>query len=141
MNTYGFVAGDPVNRSDPTGHFPVSKLLIGAFPVGAFSAGIATLLIDDKDWKPVLLGITIGLTAATLASPLILRARPKQLGLNRTNTTGNVLSPNSSPAPIRPVQRANPQLNQIMGRSASEDIAFRRFVLSLPKESQTSNLA
>ena len=136
LNAYGFVAGDPVNLSDPTGHFPVSKLLIGAFPVGAVSAGIATLLIDDKDLKPVLLGITIGLTAATVALPLILRARPKQLGLNRSNTPGNVLSPNSSPAPIRPVQRPNPQLNQIMGRSASEDSAFRQFVRGLPEEAQ-----
>jgi RHS repeat-associated protein len=136
LNTYGFVAGDPVNLSDPTGHFPVSKLVIGAFPVGAVSAGIATLLIDDKDWKPVLLGITIGLAAATVALPLILRARPKRLGLNRSNTTGNGLSPNSSPAQIRPVERAKPQLNQIMGRSTLEDIAFRRAIHSLPESAQ-----
>ncbi|MNO78116.1 hypothetical protein D3C76_692440 [compost metagenome] len=132
LNTYGFVAGDPVNRSDPTGHFPVSKLLIGAFPVGAFSAGIATLLIDDKDWKPVLLGITIGLTAATVALPLILRARPKQLGLNRTNTARSAVSQQSSNAPNGAMELNTLQTPRRTAPYSYDDPQFEQFLKDFP---------
>ena len=67
LNTYGFVAGDPVNLSDPTGHFPVRKLLVGAIVGVGVSSGIAAVFTEGE----VRIALTVAAAAALFSAASI----------------------------------------------------------------------
>ncbi|HHC7311985.1 RHS repeat-associated core domain-containing protein [Vibrio campbellii] len=69
INSYAYCLGDPVNRTDPSGHFALMSLLIGAIvgavvgaTVSIVSEGIQTAVNPDHDfdWKQVGIGATLG---------------------------------------------------------------------------------
>jgi RHS repeat-associated protein len=69
VNAYAYCLGDPVNRTDPSGHFALMSLLIGAIfgaVVGATisiaSEGIQTAIDPDHDfdWTQVGIGAALG---------------------------------------------------------------------------------
>ncbi|CAH1553588.1 hypothetical protein THF1C08_10132 [Vibrio jasicida] len=69
INSYAYCLGDPVNRTDPSGHFALMSLLVGAIvgavvgaTVSIVSEGIQTAVNPDHDfdWKQVGIGATLG---------------------------------------------------------------------------------
>ncbi|EPF2929912.1 RHS repeat-associated core domain-containing protein [Vibrio navarrensis] len=69
INGYAYCSGDPVNRHDPSGHFALLSLLIGAIIgalVGATLSAVGEgiqVAIDPKhkfDWKQVGIGAALG---------------------------------------------------------------------------------
>ena len=48
LNAYGFVAGDPVNLSDPTGHSPVPLVLFGAATLVGVSSAIGAVYTEGE---------------------------------------------------------------------------------------------
>ncbi|MCP9270425.1 hypothetical protein M5U04_20720 [Xenorhabdus sp. XENO-1] len=68
LNSYAYCLGDPINLRDPSGHFALLSLLIGAI-VGAvagavISAGVegirAAVTRDHFDWRQVGIGAALG---------------------------------------------------------------------------------
>ena len=68
INSYAYCLGDPINNRDPSGHFALLSLLIGAI-VGAVTGaalsiameGITSTLTGTKfDWKQVGIGAALG---------------------------------------------------------------------------------
>ncbi|MFH0271671.1 RHS repeat-associated core domain-containing protein [Vibrio jasicida] len=69
INSYAYCLGDPVNKTDPSGHFALMTLLIGAIvgavvgaTVSIVSEGIQTAVNPDHDfdWKQVGIGAALG---------------------------------------------------------------------------------
>jgi RHS repeat-associated protein len=57
LNSKAYCAGDPVNNFDPTGHFPVSRLLYPAFAISvaaSIGTGIAIALVKDPKAQTIL---------------------------------------------------------------------------------------
>ncbi|WP_161492856.1 RHS repeat-associated core domain-containing protein [Pseudomonas putida] len=57
LNSKAYCAGDPVNNVDPTGHFPVSRLLYPALAIGAaasIATHIAKALVNDPKAQKIL---------------------------------------------------------------------------------------
>jgi RHS repeat-associated protein len=65
LNAYAYCAGDPVNRSDPTGHFPLLSFLIGVTSAISIGAGVALSQVEDDVTRQALLGISMA--AGTVA--------------------------------------------------------------------------
>jgi len=65
LNAYGYCVGDPVNRSDPTGHFSLLKSLVGVFGGIAVGAGIGSLVAKDE--KAKLFFLVMAAVASTVA--------------------------------------------------------------------------
>ncbi|MGC9403226.1 RHS repeat-associated core domain-containing protein [Vibrio genomosp. F10 str. 9ZC157] len=89
-NGYAYCLGDPVNQRDPSGHFALLSILIGAIVgavvgagVSAASEGIQMAINPDHkfDWKQVVTGAAVGFITGGIG---IAAAAPKagaQLGL------------------------------------------------------------
>jgi RHS repeat-associated protein len=65
LNAYAYCVGDPVNRSDPTGHFPILNFVIGVSSAISIGTVVAFSQVEDDVARQVLLGITIA--AGTVA--------------------------------------------------------------------------
>jgi RHS repeat-associated protein len=68
INSYAYCLGDPINRQDPSGHFEIFSLIIGAIigaVVGAAISGVAegvraATTGESFDWKQVGIGAALG---------------------------------------------------------------------------------
>jgi RHS repeat-associated protein len=47
LNAYTYCLGDPVGRSDPTGHFPITRILFGVMGLVSTAGGVALVAIDE----------------------------------------------------------------------------------------------
>jgi RHS repeat-associated protein len=57
LNPYGYCLADPVNRSDPTGHFSYLKVLIGGSSTVTIGAAVGGFVVEDKTARLVLIGL------------------------------------------------------------------------------------
>ncbi|WP_391089576.1 RHS repeat-associated core domain-containing protein [Vibrio sp. NH-UV-68] len=90
VNGYAYCLGDPVNRRDPSGHFALLSILIGAIVGAVVGAAVSAaaegiqMAVDPThkfDWKQVGIGAALGFITGGLG---IAAAAPKagtQLGL------------------------------------------------------------
>ncbi|MDE1337376.1 RHS repeat-associated core domain-containing protein [Vibrio aestuarianus] len=69
INSYAYCLGDPINKSDPSGHFAFLTFLIGAIVGAVVGAGVSAasegiyMAIDSNhkfDWKSVAIGAGVG---------------------------------------------------------------------------------
>ncbi|KAA8693427.1 RHS protein [Pseudomonas cannabina] len=60
INAYGYCAGDPVNRSDPTGHGLVDDVQTSIYLGAALFTGVIGLLMARSSIKAVLKGVKLG---------------------------------------------------------------------------------
>lgn len=58
LNAYAYCEGDPVNRSDPTGHVALLKKVIGASVATIVGATAASYLVEDETVGWVLTGVS-----------------------------------------------------------------------------------
>ncbi|WP_223502647.1 RHS repeat-associated core domain-containing protein [Pseudomonas sp. BF-R-24] len=81
LNGYAYCVGDPVNRSDPTGHFSVLRILIGVSGTVSVGAYVGSLVVEDKTVRFVLTGLSFaaGVTAGGGVGFLKYQSRPPRL--------------------------------------------------------------
>ncbi|EAS63335.1 conserved hypothetical protein [Photobacterium leiognathi lrivu.4.1] len=77
MNGYAYCLGDPINQGDPSGHFAILSLLIGAIVgaiigsgISAISEGIQCAINPEHkfDWKQVGIGAALGFISGGFAT-------------------------------------------------------------------------
>ncbi|MCW8336499.1 RHS repeat-associated core domain-containing protein [Vibrio paucivorans] len=72
INSYAYGLGDPVNRRDPSGHFVILSMIIGAIVGAAISAAVegirAAVTHTRFDWKQVVIGAGLGLVGGGLGA-------------------------------------------------------------------------
>ncbi len=109
INSYAYCMGDPVNRSDPSGHFLITLLvmaIVGAVigaAVSAIAQGIKTAVTGEAfDWKQVAIGAAIGFVcggfgfatsgfAASIGTISTLTTAAVKVGLALTNSAVSAL--------------------------------------------------
>ncbi|MCY1265155.1 hypothetical protein PSJE_02120 [Pseudomonas jessenii] len=81
LNGYAYCVGDPVNRSDPTGHFSVFRILIGVFVTVSVGALVGSLVVEDKTVRLVLAGLSIAAAGTGLGAGFLKfrQSRPPRL--------------------------------------------------------------
>ena len=124
LNGYAYCHGDPVNRSDPTGHSGVALFGFALFAVGATLAGVATAVVEDPSSRTLmqiaggvlmLFGAVLGGVGAGLANR------------NSYNGGGGVF------------ERSRSNASSI---NSSDGVRFgERFVSRLARDSRSSSLS
>lgn len=104
LNPYVFCEGDPVNKSDPTGHIPITRQLLKevgrfAFSGAAFGGGVAMTVWGVEEDIPVFavliagFGVSIALTGLAGMVDITRRNLP-----NRSGALHRSIFPDSPPA-------------------------------------------
>jgi len=75
LNGYAYCVGDPVNRSDPTGHFSVFRILIRVSVPVSVGAFVGSFLVEDKTARLVLSGLSIAAAGTALGGAGLLKYR------------------------------------------------------------------
>jgi RHS repeat-associated protein len=102
LNAYGYCVGDPVNRSDPTGHFSVlnvSMVISGIFSSGAL---LGALVVEDETTRWVLMGVAAA-TAIFVGGGAVMKARQSMMTQHLQTRSF------SDPPPPYPGSRQNSQ--------------------------------
>ncbi|MCW8336500.1 RHS repeat-associated core domain-containing protein [Vibrio paucivorans] len=89
INSYAYCLGDPVNRRDPSGHFAIMSLIIGAIVGAVVGAGIsaategirAAASGDSFDWKQVGIGAALGFVSGGIGAAAVGAKTGVQVGL------------------------------------------------------------
>ncbi|MEW5251114.1 RHS repeat-associated core domain-containing protein [Microbulbifer sp. 2201CG32-9] len=89
VNSYAYALGDPINLSDPSGHFAFFSLLIGAIigalvgaAVSAVAEGIRSAATGDEfDFKQVFIGAALGFISGGFGAAAIGAKTGVQVGL------------------------------------------------------------
>ena len=95
INSYAYCLGDPINKRDPSGHFAILSLFIGAivgavigFVTSAVSQGISSAITGNEfDWKQVGIGTALGFISGGFGAAAQGVKFPVQLGLAVANTS------------------------------------------------------
>ncbi|WP_318491083.1 RHS repeat-associated core domain-containing protein [Photobacterium leiognathi] len=90
---YTYCLGDPINQRDPSGHFAILSLIIGAIIGSVVGAGIsaaaegirAAATGDSFDWKQVGIGAALGFISGGLGAAVIGAKTSVQVGLALTD--------------------------------------------------------
>jgi RHS repeat-associated protein len=112
LNAYAYCVGDPVNRSDPTGHFSVLSILIGVSGTVTVGAVAGAILVEDEAVRSVLSGLAGVTGVITFGAGLKhLLSRPPRL--QRSNVSlGRMLSDPPPPYPDS-LRRTQPAANRV----------------------------
>ncbi len=95
INGYAYCSGDPLNRRDPSGHFALMSLLIGAAVgavvgagISAAAEGIKTAINPDHkfDWKQVGIGAALGAISGGFGAAAVGAKTSAQVGLAIADT-------------------------------------------------------
>ncbi|NRD73994.1 RHS repeat-associated core domain-containing protein [Shewanella sp. VB17] len=89
INSYAYCLGDPINLKDPSGHFALMSLLIGAIvgavvgaSISAAAEGIRAAATDTKfDWKQVGIGAALGFISGGFGAAAVGAKTGAQVGL------------------------------------------------------------
>ncbi|NRD73995.1 RHS repeat-associated core domain-containing protein [Shewanella sp. VB17] len=89
VNAYAYCLGDPINLKDPSGHFALMSLLIGAIvgavvgaSISAAAEGIRAAATDTKfDWKQVGIGAALGFISGGFGAAAVGAKTGAQVGL------------------------------------------------------------
>ena len=90
VNGYAYCLGDPINRNDPSGHFALLSLLIGAIvgaiagaAISAAAEGIQTAVNPEHkfDWKQVGIGAALGFISGGFGAAAVGAKTGVQVGL------------------------------------------------------------
>ncbi|WP_082457581.1 RHS repeat-associated core domain-containing protein [Pseudomonas sp. Leaf48] len=91
LNAYAYCKGNPVNRSDPTGHISVLTALSLSFFVVGSATSLAALLIKDE--HPSTMNNTYTSAGLHLASAMFFTAGAAALSASMGNRVGLLLNP------------------------------------------------
>ena len=90
VNGYAYCLGDPINRNDPSGHFALLSLFIGAIvgavagaAISAAAEGIQTAVNPEHkfDWKQVGIGAALGFISGGFGAAAVGAKTGVQVGL------------------------------------------------------------
>ena len=108
LNAYAYCAGDPVNRSDPTGHFPWQ-----AGGLVTAGASVAAVLAKDNDTRDMLIATALLIAGVTMGLILGLGALATQARRQAARTTSLSTPQRSTNA------NSQPNVEDIIRRIAS----------------------
>ncbi|MEX2964756.1 RHS repeat-associated core domain-containing protein, partial [Microbulbifer sp. TYP-18] len=89
VNSYAYALGDPINLRDPSGHFALISLLIGAI-IGAVIGGVVSAAVegiraaatgDEFDFKQVFIGAALGFISGGFGAAAIGAKTGVQVGI------------------------------------------------------------
>ncbi|MBE3669492.1 RHS repeat-associated core domain-containing protein [Vibrio navarrensis] len=119
-NGYAYCLGDPINQRDPSGHFALLSILIGAI-IGAIVGAAASAAVEGIqcainpehkfDWKQVVIGAAVGFVTGGIGVAASAPTTAAQLGL----TIAKAAAAELASVPINTVTALSMQPNASKG--------------------------
>jgi len=143
INAYMYCDADPINRSDPTGHFVVGLLQIIGGVVAV--AGVATGVTGKFTKNEIVSEIGVGLIAAGAAlivGPMIKRINSRITGItrNRPPPSYSDLYPNGRQNSLHPSNDAGIEMTSL-NRTTSVSSNSSRPSIEMPRSNRTTSVS